>query len=501
MGRHNAVRGLRSMPFVGPALGVAVAGLAFPVFLSAALSQGNTPSTRPSVPTPSAQGTTVLPPPNLPPVPQPFTPTPETVPPVPQPDAGSVVRVTPIQIANLPLGVVTFPNGKAMNLNVGMGSAAFRLSGDSQGRLWLMTDRGPSIPCAEVKKFVGMEPEQICAADRNGLLYPLPGFVPSIYAVDIGADNVARINVFIPLKGKSGRPVSGRTGTAGGRGEVSLGIDGKVLPSDPSGLDPEAFVRLSDGTFWVAEEFGPSLVEVAGDGTIRRRLVPANAAADYKDADYDIAPALPPILRQRSQGRGFESLAISPDEKFLYAMMQSPLANPDAAASRHSRNIRIWKIVRETGQVVGQYLYQLDAPHRFRVDNEARERTREDVKVAEIVAIGEDRLMVLERIEKSARLFTIHLDEANRIPPEFDSLEMSPSLEILDGEALTMRGLAPLPKTLVLDTDTLPGLPARIEGVAVMAPNELIVINDNEFGIDGVRNQMFRIILPEPLFR
>lgn len=490
------------MPFVGPArvpgLSILGAALALPVLFSAAIPQVTAPAGAP----PAAVEAPILQPPDLPPVPPPFQPLADSVPPVPQPDPGSVVRITPIQIANLPLGVVTFPNGKAMNLNVGMGSAAFRLPGDAQGRLWLMTDRGPNIPCPEARKFVGIEPEQICAADRNALIYPLPGFAPSIYAVDIGADNIARINVFIPLKGRSGRPVSGRPGIAtGGRGEVSLGIDGKLLAPDPSGLDPEAFVRLRDGTFWIAEEFGPSLVEAGPDGTIRRRLVPANVAAEFKDADYDIEPALPPILRQRMQGRGFESLAVSPDEKFLYAMMQSPLANPDSAAGMHSRNIRIWKIARETGQVVGQYLYQLDSPQRFRSDSEIRERARHEVKVAEIVALGEDRLLVLERIEKSSRFFTITLDEANRIPPEFDSLEMSPSLEILDGEALTMRGLAALPKVLVFDSDTLPGLPAKIEGVAVMAPNELIVINDNEFGIDGVRNQMFRIILPEPLYR
>jgi hypothetical protein len=408
------------------------------------------------------------------------------------------IKVTPIQIANLPLGVVTFPNGKAMNLNVAMGSAAFRLDGDSQGRVWLMTDRGPNIPCPEARKYIGMETDQICSADRNGRIYPLPGFVPSIYAVDIGADNVARINVFVPLKGRSGRPISGRPGP---KAEMSIGSDGKPLPADISGLDPEGFVRLRDGSFWIAEEFGPSLVEVSSDGTIRKRLVPANVAGEYKEADYDIVGSLPPVLRQRLPGRGFESLAISADEKYLFAMMQSPLANPDPLAARTSRNLRIWKIERETGQVVGQYLYQMDEPQRFKLDNEARERERQDIKVAEIVAFGDNQLLVLERIEKSARIFAVKLDEASRIPPEFDSLEMSPSLEILDGEALTMRGLAPLQKRPVLDSETTPGLPAKIEGVAIVAPNELIVINDNEFGIDGVRNQMFRITLPEPLLR
>lgn len=410
---------------------------------------------------------------------------------------------TAIQIANLPLGVVTFPNGKAMNLTVALGSSAFRHPKDPPGRLWLMTDRGPNIPCSEARRIVGIEPEQACSGDRNGRIYPLAGFVPSIYAVDIGPDLVARINVFVPFKGRSGRPISGRPHLGGNnpRGETVYTNDGKALPPDPSGIDPEAFVRLQDGSYWVAEEFGPSLLDVAPDGTVRRRLVPANIAAEFKDADYEILPILPPILRQRGAGRGFEGLGLSPDEKFLYVMMQSPLANPDAQVLQNSRNVRLWKIERETGIVTGQYLYQLDEASAFRSDNDGRERPPSDVHISEIVALGPDRLLVLERIDKTARLFVTALDDSNRIPVEFDTLDANPSLESLSSEGLAQRGLKPLPKLVVLDTDTVPGLPAKIEGVAVMAPDELIIINDNDSGIDGVRTQMFRVTLAAPLLR
>ncbi|WP_284179156.1 esterase-like activity of phytase family protein [Rhabdaerophilum sp. SD176] len=464
MRRHSAVLDGRSTAFVALA---ALAG--FPALIAAAF--GQSPSSD------RAQ-------PDTPPAP------PRTV-------------ATAIQIANLPLGVVTFPNGKAMNLTVALGSAAFRHPKDPPGRLWLMTDRGPSIPCVDAKRMIGIEPEQACPADRNGRIYPLAGFVPSIYAVDIGQDQVARINVFVPFKGKSGRPVSGRPNAAGGNGRAEgiFATDGRALPPDPSGIDPEAFIRLQDGSYWVAEEFGPSLLEVAPDGTVRRRLVPSNAAADFKDADYEIVPNLPPIMRQKGQNRGFEGLAVSPDEKFLYVMMQSPLANPDVQVLQTSRNVRLWKIERETGAIAGQFFYQLDMPAAFRADREGRERSQQDVHVSEIVALRPDRLLILERIDKTSRLFIVALDEANRVPPEFDSAEMNPSLEALSGETLALRGLKPLPKILILDTDSVPGLPAKIEGVAVMAPDELILVNDNDFGIDGVRTQMFRVTLPAPVLR
>ena len=465
MRRHNAVPGLRSMPKV--VRRAAAAGLLLSAGAGISLSQTD----------PAAKPSAVL---------------------TPAPGTSAALHATPIQIGNLPLGVITFPNGKAINFSVSLGSSAFRLDGDSQGRVWLLTDRGPSIACADARRVIGMEPDQICAAERNGRIYPLPGFVPSIYAVDVGADNVARINVYVPLKGQSGRPFSGRPLA---KDEVSIGLDGKALPGDASGVDPQGFVRLKDGSFWIAEEYGPSLLEVASDGTVKRRLVPSNIANDFKDADYEVVASLPPILRQRLPGRGFEGLAISQDEKYLLVAGQSPLANPDAMAARSSRNIRIWKIERETGQVVGQYLYQLDEPYQFKADGEQRERARHEVKISEIVAFRDDQLLVLERIEKSARIYAVRLDEASRVPPEFDSLEMSPSLEILEGDALQIRGLVPLTKRPVLDLDTVPGLPSRIEGLAILGPAELMVINDSEFGLDGVRNQLFRITLEEPLWR
>ncbi len=235
--------------------------------------------------------------------------------------------VTPIQVPNLSLGVVIFPNGKAINLSVGTGSSAHRSVNDIPGRIWLLTDRGPNIECGEARRIIGLEPEQACAGNRSGRILPLPGFVPSIYAADVGPDNVARINVYIPLKGKSGKPLSGRPPLGNGRYESTFAIDGKPLPPDPSGVDPEGLVRVSDGTFWIAEELGPSLLQVAADGTVLKRIVPQGLQNDFKDADYEVVPSLPPILRYRAQNRGFEALALSPDEKFLYVMLQGPLAN------------------------------------------------------------------------------------------------------------------------------------------------------------------------------
>lgn len=421
-------------------------------------------------------------------------------------------QLTQIQIANLPLGVITFPNGKAINLSVSMGSSAYRAPGDALGRIWLLTDRGPTIDCADVKRLIGLEADGLCGAEKTGRIYPLPGFVPSIYGVDIGADHQARITVFLPLKGKSGKPVSGRpTNVMQPAGEPAFTGEGKPLPADPSGVDPEAFVRLKDGDFWLAEEFGPSLLHVGADGTILKRLVPEGSAADFKDADYEILPILPPVLRKRVNGRGIEGLALSPDERFLYMMMQGPLANPDHDAARPARHSRLWKLERETGRVVGEYLYPLDAAEPGQ-EPEGQEKTAQDALpaanrsslsfVSEISTIGEDKLMVLERLNRTViRATAVTLADKALIPPLFDRLEKVPALETLDHAGLVARELEPLEKTLIFDSRAIPGMPGRIEGVAILSPQEIVLINDHEFAIDGGRTQMYRLTLPQPVLR
>jgi hypothetical protein len=42
------------------------------------------------------------------------------------------------------------------------------------------------------------------------------------------------------------------------------------------------------------------------------------------------------------------------------------------------------------------------------------------------------------------------------------------------------------PKTLILDLNTVPGAPKKVEGIAVLNPWTIAVINDNDFGMtDG----------------
>ena len=56
-----------------------------------------------------------------------------------------------------------------------------------------------------------------------------------------------------------------------------------------------------------------------------------------------------------------------------------------------------------------------------------------------------------------------------------------------------------LAKRLVLSSDDLPELGADLEGVAVLSARSLLIVNDNDFGIEGVATRFWRVDLPRAL--
>ncbi len=384
----------------------------------------------------------------------------------------------------LEMAPLTSPWGKELRYSLGIGSGAFRHPSDPADEIWTVGDRGPNMTCAEAQRLLAPETATPCGAVRNGRYYPTPGYVPSIYRVAIDrAAKSFRLVETIPLKTRSGKPISGLLNpqTVASK-DTGLDMKGTVLPDSADNVDLEALVRLSDGSFWIAEEMGPSIALVSADGRILRRHVPANAAADYKDADAEIVANLPPILSKRQGNRGFESIAISPDERFLYVIMQNALANPDAAAFNAARNVRLFKIERQSGNLVGEWVYQLDDPRSFGLDPSERQS---DPRISELTALGLDRLLVLERTEGTTKLHEITLDGAtNILGSRWDDPSTRPTLE--QSNDLAAVSATPLRKTLRFDTARdLKDAPAKIEGMAFLADGTLLLINDNDFGIRG----------------
>ncbi|MDQ1080806.1 esterase-like activity of phytase family protein [Pseudoroseomonas cervicalis] len=388
----------------------------------------------------------------------------------------------------LRLGRYTFPGGRVAEFTVGIGSAAHHRPGDPADIVYTLSDRGPNIACADAEEFTGQAPAAICAADPRGRLYPVPHYSPTLYGVQL-LPGQRRFRVFeaIALKRPDGSPITGLTNPLPGRTEQPLDGQGQRLAFDPAAIDAEGLLRLPDGRFWVGEENGPSLVEVAPDGRILRRIVPAGTEGEFAASGYRIEPGLPAILARRQSNRGIESMAGTPDGATLYAILQNPLANPDTAAYRQASNTRLIRFDPAAGRVTGEWVYQLDDPRSFRNDPSERQN---DPRISELAWLGPDRLLVLERTEKTTKLYEVRLDQGatDIAGSAWDDGNTRPSLEQL--RDLSGSGVVPVQKRLVLDSADHPELPGKIEGIALLPGNTLMLINDDDFGIGGERTRI-----------
>ncbi|MET9898906.1 esterase-like activity of phytase family protein [Streptomyces sp. NPDC006446] len=332
-----------------------------------------------------------------------------------------------------------------------------------KGEFWTVTDRGPN--------------GQIKVDGKKRRTFPVPGFDPAIVKIRVRGDSV-KVLAAIPITTSSGKPVTGLSNQAG-RDEAPYSYDAQTpLAYNPNGVDTEGIVRAKDGSFWLVDEYGPSLIHVSARGKVLTRYVPKGLG--LTGTDYPVAEALPAILLHRKINRGLEGLAQLPDGDLVMAL-QSPLSLPDGDAGDASRTTRLLRFSPKKRAVTAEYAYRFDAVN---VVDPSEDDTSE-LKISSVVAVGRDRLLVEERTDKAARLQTVRLTrDADILGGPWDSDTTSPSLEQLDDPASA--GVPVLGKRLVVDLGTVAGVPGKIEGVARVDHDTLALINDNDFGMtDG----------------
>jgi hypothetical protein len=350
----------------------------------------------------------------------------------------------------------------------------------------MVTDRGPN--------------GQIKVDDKNRRTFPIPEFDPLILHVQ-AVDGTIKVLETLPILTSTGKPVTGLSNLSK-RDETPYDYSAKTtLYFNQNGLDTEGLVRTSQGDFWLDEEYGPSLLHVDKTGKVIKRYIPDGLT--YDAAGYLVENALPAIYAKRKGNRGFEGLALSTDEKLLYANLQSPLSNPDSKVGDASRNTRILVFDIAQEMVTAEYVYQFDEAKAFG----GEKNTPIEMKLSAVVALNPTTLLIDERTDALAKLYTVDLSKAtNILGTKWDDVKTEKSLESLtDLDA----GLA-LPKTLVLDLSQFKSVPGKIEGVAVLDKNTIAVANDNDFDIGtfddsgnnkgaGTKSQLFVIKLDKPL--
>jgi hypothetical protein len=249
------------------------------------------------------------------------------------------LRATPLRYDDQLLRTLELPGG-TLRITAGVGSGLARRASDPPATFWAVGDRGPNMkPEVAARRFGLTELGEDASEDAK--VMPCPDIGPALSEFRIEGNAVRMVRT-IPLTDRSGRALPGLPppGTDAGRTEPALAIDGQRLAPDPGGVDSEGIAAAADGSFRIGDEYGPSILHVDASGRVLARWVPAGTEAGFAGADYPVVSALPAIAARRRLNRGFEALALSEDEAWLYLAFQSPLAHPDEHAHKHGRHVR-----------------------------------------------------------------------------------------------------------------------------------------------------------------
>ncbi|MGH8991175.1 MAG: esterase-like activity of phytase family protein [Acidimicrobiia bacterium] len=386
-----------------------------------------------------------------------------------------------------------------------LGSGLFRARGDKPHEYWMITDRGPNGQPNDKRTFA------------------VPDFNPTMVKVRVKGEKIEMVER-IPLTTTSGAPVSGLpnfaavdsplSDTPPAPDEVPHNFDGSAPLGtyNENGLDTEDIVRAPNGDFWIVDEYRPSVIKVAPDGTVLARYVPAGLLDEFTGAGYPVFDTLPASHAYRRQNRGYEGLAISPDGSTLFAALQSPLQlPPNPNVGRDSRNTRILRLEPD-GTVTGEFVYRFEPATTF--DPTPGNRPR-DMKISALYALSATQVLVLERTDFVAKVYLVDTSAATDLGSWTSTGSNLNHLETLNGDGqLESNGVTPVVKSLVIDLETVTGMPDKIESIAVVNPSVLAVANDNDFGLTdnptwdaagrlssdtGVRTRILYVTLPESL--
>lgn len=409
------------------------------------------------------------------------------------------ITITRLNWADPHLADIILPRG-TMTLTRSLASGLCQRASDPPNVFWGVGDRGPNIKPAALLKRYGVTAVLDLVAIDGAKIMPLPAGGPAIGRFAIDGDKVILEAVF-DLIGQNGRPIGGLPTPYGPHSEQEavFDLDGNRLATHPNGADSEGIAALPDGSFWVAEEYGPSLLRCDAQGKINLRWVPVGLGHCFEGADYPVVEALPALAAYRKLNRGVEGIAVSRDGASIYVAFQSPLAHPDRAAHATSRHVRIWTLDGATGALLAEYIYPLDDPDSFWRDAAMVKVSRDDIKISEIALTPDGDLLVLERISHSTKIYKTRLTPDKIAPAALSDPATRPTLEQMGRKDMGRTGIALLDKTLILSSDDYPQISPDLEGMLMLSPTQMLLTNDSDFGIEGVETVFWLVDLAKAI--
>jgi hypothetical protein len=253
-------------------------------------------------------------------------------------------------------------------------------------------------------------------------------------------------------------------------------------------LDPEGIRVAPDGSVWVSDEYGPWILHFDAQG---HQIGSLPAPAGFRDSIEDSTGAKEDAENAvgRTDNKGAEGLAITPDGNTLVVLMQSPLLQ-DSTTNGLNNRLLVYDLQHPT-VAPKQYIYPLDNTSQ---------------SVSELLAYGNHQFLVDERNSKGGKkgiklLYAIDIQQ-DTLPTDLATTAYDGTTKDRGLPGTTIpSGVMPLRKTLFASigqillsatpwpfnaSSGLDSLPDKLEGYA-FGPDLpdgrhlLLVTNDNDF--------------------
>ncbi|MFD0583994.1 esterase-like activity of phytase family protein [Dactylosporangium darangshiense] len=264
-------------------------------------------------------------------------------------------------------------------------------------------------------------------------------------------DFVLRIHRVFPDYAKKTVDVVGGINLTDPNGYVSWALTRKDRVLTGADFDIESIQRLSDGTYWIGDEFGPYLLHFDRAGRLMQAPISLPGVR---------APENPEGNPNLNSSKGFEGMAQSPDGRTLYPLLEGTVAGDPAGALRFNEFDLVHQ--RYTGTI---YTYQLEDPSN---------------SIGDAIAVDDDRFLIIERDQgqgataKLKRIYLADKRDRNR-DGKMDKTLVADLMNLADP-----RHLGGTSNVFTFPFQT-------IEDVVILDDRTLGVVNDNNFPFSSGR--------------
>lgn len=352
---------------------------------------------------------------------------------------------------------------------VGSGLAFQGKAADGSLTFLSITDRGPNGDGPKVQR-----------GDKtlDSKIFSTPDFSPSIATITVKNDQ-ARVSALRPVRTADGTAITGLpiAQGIGSSGEIALDDNLRPLRYDANGMDTESLVIDGKNTLWISDEYGPFIAKLdAKSGKILKKYAPGTQPTD-----------LPMILSKRRPNRGMEGLALDRSTGLIHGFLQSPLSGGKVELAGKSESVHNyapfvrWLAFNPKTESSKLYAYPLNA-------GDYKAGKTGNAKLGDLVALGNNRFITIEQGSGADGkvfnwLMLVELPkDASEITTAGVELEKSSVLQKpVDGADYSR--IVPLKKTLLLNLNQLGWTAEKAEGLALVDPHTLALVNDNDFAL------------------